>query len=384
MIPKNDAPVVRRASLEDMPGLLQFVGETYGAGAPFKDRARHRWQFEDTPFKADTTADPTIWLAEDGGRVLGTIAVQDGALWVGGRAVPASWIVDVMVHPEARGRGLSHRIHDRILAEREVLVTLTMAAATRRVAERAGCLTLGPTGQFILPHGLSGRSVARFLRYKSQFGSTGQRWLLWAFIATRIGPWAVAVLGRLTTKARRLGAPKPTPGARATTIREVTRFPGEVDALWEQVNPHIPAVFERSARFLNWRFVDCPGLTYRRFLLSHGDTLAGYLVTRVGEPAELPLGVVVDVFAPPDDLAALDALLAHGVAVLAPESEYLEAAASHPVWQKALRRAGFLQTRTMRPTVVCNDPALRDELAGLLEDWHFTKADHDWDQVHPV
>ncbi|MFZ7094488.1 GNAT family N-acetyltransferase [Primorskyibacter sp. 2E233] len=384
MTPENEAPAVRRATQEDMPALLQFVGETYGAGAPYKDRARHHWQFEDTPFKADTTADPTIWLAEDGGRIIGTIAVQDGALWVGGRAVPASWIVDVMVHPEARGRGLSHRIHDRVIVERKVLVTLTMAAATRRVAERAGCLTLGPVGQFILPHGLSGRTVARFLKYKSQFGSLGRRRLLRAFVSTEIGPWIVAALGRATAKARRLSAPKPSAGTDATAIREVSLFPDEIDTLWQQARPHFPVVFERSAQFLNWRFVDCPGLTYRRFLLYRGDALAGYLVTRVGEPEELPLGVVADAFALPDDPATLDALLAHAVAVLAPESDYLEAAASHPAWQQALRRAGFLRTRTMRPTVVCTDPVLRDELASFLDDWHFTKADHDWDQVHPV
>jgi hypothetical protein len=92
----------------------------------------------------------------------------------------------------------------------------------------------------------------------------------------------------------------------------------------------------------------------------------------------------VDVFAQPDDTEALDGLLAHGVTVLTPNSDFIEAAASHPAWQKALLRAGFLQTRTMRPTVVCRDPVLRDELAGLLNAWHFTKADHDWDQVHPI
>ena len=210
MTAEHGVTVVRRASVEDMPALLRFVGETYGAGAPYKDRTRHRWQFEESPFKADVSADPTIWLAEDRGRVIGVIGVQDGRLWVGGRAVPAGWIVDVMVHPEARGQGLSHLIHDRIMAERKVLVTLTMAEATRRVAERAGCLTLGPVRQFVLPHKLSARSVTRFLRYKSEFGSAGRRRILGALIATRVGPWSVAALGRLTTSARRRNAPDPT------------------------------------------------------------------------------------------------------------------------------------------------------------------------------
>ena len=172
--------------------------------------------------------------------------------------------------------------------------------------------------------------------------------------------------------------------AHSTDIREVSCFPDDIDTLWKRVRPHLPIAFERSARFLNWRFVDCPGLTYRRFLLYRQDIVSGYLVTRVGEPVELPMGVIADIFASPDDQAGLDALLAHGVATLSPECDYLEAAASHPAWQEALRRAGFLKIRTMHPTVVCTDPELRDELAYQLENWHFTKADHDWDQVHPV
>ena len=115
-----------------------------------------------------------------------------------------------------------------------------------------------------------------------------------------------------------------------------------------------------------------------------GGTLVGDLVTRLGEPVELPLGVVADIFAGPEDAATLDALLALANRTLASDAEPLEAAASHPAWQAALRRAGFIATRTMHPTIVCTDEDLRARLARTLDDWHFTKADHDWDRVHPV
>jgi len=51
---------------------------------------------------------------------------------------------------------------------------------------------------------------------------------------------------------------------------------------------------------------------------------------------------------------------------------------------RAYEAAGFLRIRTLRPTVVCHDPALRAEVAAVAGGWHFSKADHDWDQVHPV
>jgi GNAT superfamily N-acetyltransferase len=374
--------VIRRATQHDMPALLDFVGRTYGAGAPFKDIARHRWQFEENPFRPAHETDPTIWIALDGARVIGEIAVQDGALWLEGDRIPAGWIVDVMVDPAYRGRGLGHRIHQAVMAERPVLVTLTMAPATRRMAERAGCLTLGPTRQFILPHRVSVGTVKRFLHYKAQTGSVRRAAVLRAFNASILGPMGVAGCMRMVTGLRRWWhAPRRPVGLR---VSEVDRFPADMDALWADVRDGFTAVFERSAAFLNWRFVDAPGLTYRRFLLEREGKLVGYLVTRRGVAQELPLGVIVDVFADPTDTEALTALVAKACDLLCPEVEYLEAAASMSTCGAVLRSMGFFAPRIMRPTVVCSDDRVRARLEKHPDDWHFTKADHDWDQIHPV
>jgi hypothetical protein len=314
--------------------------------------------------------------------VVGQIAVQDGHLRLGGAAFDVGWIVDVMVHPSFRGLGLSHRIHDAIMADREILVTLTMAPATRRVAERAGCVTLGATRSFIRPHRLNSTGVIRYLDHKVH-GNAARARIVKPFIATRIGPAALATAARVLAGARRLFRPRQALSGFRT--EEIDRFPDELDAFWNSAAQRFPAIFERSARFLNWRFCDSPGLSYQRFLLrDDAGSLRGYLVTRVTMQVELPAGVIVDMFAAPGDTQALDALLALADDALGSQAEYLEAAASTPDWQAALRRAGFIATRTMRPTVVATDPAVRARIAAMPDDWHFTKADHDWDQVHPV
>lgn len=379
---QDSTTVIRRATPEDLPGLLEFVGETYGAGAEFKNLARHQWQYEQTPYRPGNEQDPTIWLAFDGPHVVGSIAVQDGLLWIDNATHPASWIVDVMVHPDYRGKRLGHLIHDAVKAERDILVTLTMAVATRRIAERAGCVTLGPTQQFILPHRLTAPTVARFLRHKAHFGGKGRATLVRLFNTSGLGPWAVAMLGRLMSKASRRRAPKDA--LTGYTIKEVPSFPDDIDTLWETSRSQFGATFERSSQFLNWRFVECPGLSYRRFLAYRDGALTGYVILRVGDKAELPLGVIADMFASPGDPATLDALLAFAIETLGPDADYIEAAASHPVWATALERAGFKATKTVNATVVVADPALREHMAQNPDEWHFTKADHDWDQVHPM
>ncbi len=375
-------PIIRRATVNDMPAIQEFVRETYDRSAPFKDSARYQWQFENSPFRPAAEAEPTIWLALDGIRVVGTIAVQDGAFRMDKQLIPAGWIVDVMVHPDYRGQRLSHRIHDAILIERTILITLTMAPATRRVAERAGCITLGPTRQFIMPHRLSARTVVRYLEYKAHMGSPVREKLLRIFNATALGPILVSSAGRLLSKVS--GSRIRSRALIGYSYAEVDCFPSEVDELWDRSCNKYLAIFERSTRFLNWRIGDCPGLAYRRFLLYRNEAIVGYLVTRVGNEVELPLGVVVDAFADPENEGALDALLGLAWQILSPEAEYLEAAASSRPWQAALSRVGFIAVKTMRPTIVCTDTALRERLKQHSDAWHFTKIDHDWDQIHPV
>lgn len=382
MFGNAEAPVeIRRATLDDLPAIQDFIAQTYGVGAGFKGPDRWYWQFVDTPYRPEEDEGPAVWIAMSDGIVVGQTAVQDGTVLIGGQAFPAGWIVDVMIHPDCRGQGLGHRIHNAILPDREMLVTLTMALATRRIAERAGCVTLGPTRQFILPLRLGMRTVRRYLAYKAHDRPDRAR-ALHMFAGSGIGPAAIATAARGISRLRRLRSPGP-PG-KAFDVTEIVHFPEDIDALWHRASAAFPAVFERSTRFLNWRFCDCPGLDYRRFLLRSGGEIRGYLVTRLGTRDELPIGVVADMFALPDDIAALDALIALACDVLSPEAEYLEAAASTPAFQVALQQAGFLATRTMHPTVVCRDPAMKARVEAQRDGWHFTKADHDWDQIHPA
>jgi len=372
---------IRRATETDWPAICAFLTETYGKTAPFKGKERWRWQFIDNPFRPTDDTEPTVWIAIYNNRVIGQIAVQDCRVEIHGSEIDAAWIVDVMVKPEYRGHGIARRIHDTIMWERPILLTLTMAPATRRIAEAAGCLTLGPTEQFVCLHRLRAATVRRYLALKEdglgQWGATVR-----LFRQSKVGPWAIVFLVRVGTAFRR--ALWRHEVASRFEFEEVERFDCDTNLFWEEVHRAFPAIQQRSVRFLNWRFRDCPDLVYRRFLMRHAGRVRGYLIVRRARSIELPAGIVTDVLARPDDVAALDALLAHAHRVLADDVEYLEAAASTPLLKKVLRRHGFVAVRTMRPTIVTRNPKLYAQLKSVLYKWHFTKGDHDWDQIHPA
>ncbi len=380
MAEPSDPTLIRRARLEDWPAIERFLAANYGSEAPFKHHARWLWQFVRNPFHLEGSADPTVWIALEDGQVIGQLAVQDGQVRIASRTYPAGWLVDLMVDPRARGRGLGHALHRAIMAERPLLMKLTMAPATRRIADRAGALTLAPVSEYILPTALSGATVSHLLASRAEARRSRKPMLARALdLAARMpaAPAMAAAAMRAAARVRR----------RATAgdgrIEEVDRIGAAADALWDRLASRFPASFARTSEFLDWRFGKAPDLPYRKFILRRGGNPVGWLVTRAAHPAEPRMGVLVDMFADPEDGSALAALVAHAVDMLSPATEYIRAAASTPAFRRALANAGFLRVRTHRPTVACSDPGLRATIALMKDLWHFTKGDHDWDQLHP-
>jgi hypothetical protein len=83
-------------------------------------------------------------------------------------------------------------------------------------------------------------------------------------------------------------------------VREIKRFDGAVDQIWETAKSAYPVVVRRDSRFLNWRFADFPQRgRYRLFYFSKAGTPVGYAVLRVGEHHGAKAGYIVDFFCEP-------------------------------------------------------------------------------------
>ena len=74
-------------------------------------------------------------------------------------------------------------------------------------------------------------------------------------------------------------------GSETPSIVEVDRFAPEIDELWNRTQGDYPVIVPRDARFLNWRFVDCPEPRYRCFVAQRRGRAVGYVVLRGSEPS---------------------------------------------------------------------------------------------------
>lgn len=374
------AVVVRKASRSDQPAIARFLEDAYGARATYKALPRWTWQFIDNPFASRDGDKIPVWIALDGERVVGQIGVQEARLQVDGRTFDAGWAVDIIILRSHRGAGLGHRLHDAVVNDVDILMALTMADASRRMAERHGCVTLGEVDQLTRWARLDGASVRRYLLLRTANHH-------WPHVAARIAcsvfqvhvlfPHLANPLLLVRDYVKRSSRPRG-----ATSVVELDRFGPEIDELWERTRGEYPAIFPRDAKFLNWRFVDCPEPAYRRFVAKRAGRVVGYVVLRRAEAVELQQGIIADLYASRDDVQTLDELVRHTLGFFGDDVAAVDCGTSVPEFQAVLRKHGFFRTRTFSPTCICRDDALRDRIAQLRNDWFLSKGDHDWDQIH--
>ncbi len=371
---------VRKASRSDRPAIARFLEEAYGTRAQYKTASRWTWQFLDNPFGPEDADEVPIWIAVDGDRVVGQTAVQNALVQVDGETFEAGWAVDIMILPSHRGAGIGHRMHEAVANDVGILMAIVMADASRRMAERQGCVTLAEVHQLTRWVRLDASSVRRYLLVRT----ANHRW---AQVAARLSCSVLQfhrllpVVANPVLRLRDL-LKRSLRGPRATSIVEVDCFGPDIDELWERTRGDYPVIFPRDAQFLNWRFVDCPEPHYRCFVAKRDGQAVGYVVLRRTEPVELAQGIIVDLYAARQDAQTVDELVRHSLAFFGDSVPVVDCGTSVTEFQAVLRKHGFFKTRVHHPTVLCQDSSLRDRIAQLKDDWFFSKGDHDWDQVH--
>jgi len=124
------------------------------------------------------------------------------------------------------------------------------------------------------------------------------------------------VLHRVVQLERELTSGKAVPGARLTSwwyrIAEVSRFPRSVDELWQRCQQELPLATIRDARYLNWRYADCPDVAYVKLLATDRWTgrVAGMAALRLGFEGR-SVALLVDWLVPERRRRLAEALLEH-------------------------------------------------------------------------
>ncbi len=163
-------------------------------------------------------------------------------------------------------------------------------------------------------------------------------------------------------------------------VERVDRFDAEVDELWQRSRARYGAAVVRDARYLGWRYADCPDVRYvllaARSRLS--GRLAGIAVLRLGWPHE-PIAALVDWLVAEARrsvwIRLLDACHAEArrAGLPAVEAWLPESSPDHAV----LLALGYRCKATPFLLSVLDDGRPERPLALLQQSWHYTMGDTD-------
>lgn len=294
-----------------------------------------RWKFAENP------AGQYIRLAETpSGEVVAQYAGLPARMAWGGKTLVFTQIIDVMVDPRFR-LGLKRP-------------GLFAAVANRFIADYGGPGKVSGGYGFPTPEALRvGRRVAGY---------------------TPLHPVVALVRDLDQDHGDRLPW-----SARLYRVEEVNRFEGEVDRLWEQVRPELPIAIIRNARYLNWRYANCPDVRYQMLVAYHRLTgiAAGMAVLRMGVRGE-PVAALVDWLVSSRATGASLALLAH-CSLIARRAGMGQIQAWFAPYSWSYR---FLQEQSFRPettiyqfVVLPTSPEISLEWA--KKQWYYTMGDSD-------
>src|ERR1035437_1629664 len=103
-----DSIIFEQMKLAERPDVFAFLHATYPDTPRQSDPDFWDWHYLDH-LNCEAGKIP-VWLAKSEGRIVGQLATVPVELNVGERAAPAIWIIDLMVDPEFRRRGIMKKL----------------------------------------------------------------------------------------------------------------------------------------------------------------------------------------------------------------------------------------------------------------------------------
>jgi hypothetical protein len=334
----SEAIEVRPYRDGDEDSVLDLFNLVFAEGHSARDRAHWEWEFLRNPAGNQVV----LGIASDG-RVVAQYACLPAVVHLRGERVMVGQGIDSVVHPDWR-RGL----------KREG----AFLKVARYYFEHYGIPEVNAFG-----YGLPNEKAYRI----------GVRMLGYVPIAAPLPTLARNLFDRdELADAADLGAPR-----EALHVVPVDRFGADADGLWQRLAAEHPMAIVRDAKYLNWRFLDCPSVDYRAFAVVDGSRWRATFVLRENWTGP-PILAITELFLARDDAAALGTILRHTVAYARAHGQQRVETwipRSHPHFARALDLGFITEPSPFNLCIKIYRAGLSPEFAAAH--WWYTIGDSD-------
>ncbi|MFG0317971.1 MAG: GNAT family N-acetyltransferase [Planctomycetota bacterium JB042] len=324
----------------DEDGILRLFNEVFAEDDPahaLRSRAHWEWEFLENP-----AGTQVVLGVEPNGRIIAQYACLPAIVHLAGRRVCCGQGIDSVVHKDYR-RGL----------KREGAFLKT----AKYYFEHYGVPEVNAFG-----YGFPNKKAYRI----------GVRMLGYVPIATPVKTLARNLINfKNDAEASEGGDP-------AGSVVPIDRFDERSDRLWGAIEAKHAMAIVRDARYLNWRYVDCPSVEHESFGLEDGA--GGWRATWTLRRNWMgpPILAVCELIADPKDVGAIARALAHVCRYAREHGQQrveIWVPPTTPVYDTILARGFKAESSPFNLCVKIYDPAL--DAAWARANWYYTIGDSD-------
>ena len=288
-----------------------------------KTRTLDHWNWE---FKKNPDGSKML-VAVDEERVIAHLGSLHRKIKIGKENSSASLEVDGVTHPDFGHRGIFVALGKRLLAESEkegIDIVIGFPNENALPGHRKlNCVELFSLHVMIRPVNFKNMSKKLF----------SNKFL--CLLSEVVGKFMFGVFYRVRKPKIRGNV----------TLKSIPEFDERFDRFWEEASSSHPIILHRDSRYLNWRYVECPGQYYQKFVAEKEDRVLAMVVVRVLERYGLTNGAIVDILALPNHENITHALLLKAIEHLK-EKRVDMIACSVPEWSvynMLLKKCGFVK-----------------------------------------
>ena len=365
-------PEIRALRPSDMDSFVELCMHRDGMD---RAAAEHRAQVVEwiAFHNPDDDGDPTYFVADVGGRVMGHLGRMPTRFYVEGEPHLASYVHDLFVHPELQkgGRGLFLSMQLYRTAERasksfcvlvwtnEINIRIQQARGYDQLWAERYVKLLRADGQIDRLAGRVREGLPRPL----------PRPLIepLAALAKPVATGVIQASDRLLYR---------TTHARHRLVR-IEGFDARFDRLAERVGPRMGIAPIKTQRYLRWKHADRPALETATYAaLDTGGELAGFVVVCVPRTAYHD-SYILELVADPDDARTIAALCHQAIEHCREQGAYsLQCIGTDPRFARVLRQLLFVPREPREPLFRANAGRYaHPEVLGRLGAWHASYGD---------
>ena len=344
---------IERYRPDDRRAIETLYRRVFGPDMANANRLRWDWQYRLNPNVPP--AGPLIWVAREGGAIVGQYACMPVRLGLNGHDIDAAWGMDVMVAPERQRQGLGDVLFKTWDRNVGASLGLGLSDPSYKLFQKLQWPDIGPVPCYVKP------LTRRALRQPT-----------WPVAVNRLVSYVTLPWVRLVSRLRPLEG----------EVRTVRQFDDRFNRLWERVKDKFAFAVKRDAAYLQWKYVSPPHVRYSIGVLERGPEVAGYVIYRHVHEPRGRVTLLVDFLADPDDASAVLTLFRWiDREARAADSDKVRCFCMHAGFRKVLKREGCAQTAsTLQFVAKINRGPLRSDFYTATDRWHVTLGDSDQDR----